>query len=139
MDGVATAWWMPGIHTHDQLPVSTDIGGDLRERVGAELLDETHRARQTVTGEHEPFRAQPEQNLVEPFRRGRGPCLRTQRHRLGAPLHDTVCGYRHLENVHRGRSHEPGDERVARSLIELARGVALLKPAVTHDGDAMSH
>ena len=44
---------------------------------------------------------------------------------------------RHLEQVHRRRADEPGDERVRRPLVQRPRRVALLQPPVLEHGDAV--
>jgi hypothetical protein len=43
------------------------------------------------------------------------------------------------QQVHRRRAHEAGDEDVGRPVVERLRHVALLEPAVAHDGDAITH
>ena len=68
--------------------------------------------------------------------------LRTRpgRHRFAEPLevHPAV-GHRRLEEVHRRRADETGDERVDRVVVQLARGVDLLEYAVLEHRDTVAH
>ena len=43
--------------------------------------------------------------------------------------------YRSSQEVHRGRSHEIGDEYVGRSIIDLVRASDLLELAILEDRD----
>ena len=45
---------------------------------------------------------------------------------------------RRLDEVHRGRSDEGGDEDVLRAVVEILRRVDLLEKAVAHDGDPLA-
>ena len=44
-----------------------------------------------------------------------------------------------LDQVHRGRAHEPGDEEGGRTVVNLVRRADLLQPAFLHDRDAVAH
>jgi len=46
---------------------------------------------------------------------------------------------RSLEQVHRRRPDEPGDEEVERLVVEVLRPVDLLQDAHAHDGDPVTH
>ena len=44
-----------------------------------------------------------------------------------------------LDQVHRGRAHEPGDEEGGRTVVNLVRRADLLQPAFLHDRDTVPH
>ncbi len=103
--------------------------------VGAELLDDIDREAQAVAGAHvHVLGTHAERRVLA----GLGQHVTLDRHDIVAEL-DPAVDHGHVEQVHRGRADEAGDEDVVGVVVHVARGVALLQVAVLEDRDPVAH
>src|SRR5919112_3975434 len=115
---------------------SLDATVAVDEPVRAQLLDDVDLDRQPLALVHEPpgLRAHTDRDVAVRLAR-RSPVDRD----LIVPDPDPALLAVRVEEVHRGRADEAGDEQVPRLVVEIQRGVDLLEDAVLEDRDAVPH
>ena len=113
------------------------VDGEDHVRVGAEILDDLDLdvdLRQRRVAERGVLeRLRPDADDQAAVRRADG-----RRRKPEAAERDGVVGDGRLDEVHRGRADERGDEQVHRLGVERLRRVDLQDPAVAHHRDALA-
>src|SRR3954468_17572243 len=137
------------------LQVAVDLGGAVDVTVGAELLDHVHGDRETGRGvlgvlgqgrgggavvldDVEVLGADTHGHRGVTLVGGGLESLAVDGDHAVAELH-TAVGDRDLDEVHRRRADEAGDEEVRRAVVHVARGVDLLEQTVLEHGHAVAH
>ncbi len=136
---VALGRWPAAVHPDDhRLALAVELGAAVDVGVGAELLDHLH------LGGHAGALADHVHVLRPDTDRDRaGGADRVGRlpghPQVGPAEVQRVPVHIGLQQVHRGRADEAGDEHVVRLVVHLPRRVALLQDAVLEHGDPVAH
>jgi len=133
---------LPG---RELVPLAEDsddlLAADAREELGfgAGRLDHHHLGVETVVGEVEMLGANAVDDRLtfDCGSGGRHGQMRAGGHPYRAPAIDAMD--RALEEIHRRRADEPGDEAIRGPVVELERVAHLLDAAVVHDDDLVGH